>query len=108
MHSIQTLVGMGVTKWLAVSTAGEEAETERTMRGKCSLLMEPISYFRNLQTAASNLLHQAKAYFGADMVKASTIWVKRYWYWASVPSMSASVFCKAVWLNSTMELSPKL
>src|ERR1700736_146105 len=108
MHSVQTLVGMGVTKVPAASTAGDEAEAGQTMHGKCGLLMEPRSYFRNLQTAASNLLHQGKAYFGADMVKASTIWVKRYWYWASVLSMSASVFCKAAWLNSTMELSPKL
>jgi len=99
---------MGVTKVPAASTAGDEAEAGQTMHGKCGLLMEPRSYFRNLQTAASNLLHQGKAYFGADMVKASTIWVKRYRYWASVLSMSASVFCKAAWLNSTMELSHKL
>jgi hypothetical protein len=62
----------------AASTAGEKVEAELMLNVTDGLLMEPISYFRTLQVAASCLLHHGTAHFGADMVKASTIWVKRY------------------------------
>jgi hypothetical protein len=89
------------------STAGEQAERGLQMHRNHVLLSQLRIPFRSVQVTGLYLLHQGD-YFGADMVKASTIWVKRYWYSASVLSMSASVFCKAAWLNSTMELSPKL
>ncbi|MDQ1410850.1 MAG: hypothetical protein QOJ41_2585 [Acidobacteriaceae bacterium] len=47
------------TRRLRTAEDGER-EAKPTMHGKCSLLMEPLSYFRNLQTAASNLLHPGK------------------------------------------------
>lgn len=62
----------------SASTAGENGKAWRTTYIQHGLLTEPISYFRTLQLAASNLLHHEKAYFGADMVKARTISVKRY------------------------------
>src|SRR6202790_1320707 len=89
-------------------TAGEKAERGLLMRANHVFLREPGTHFVASKRRAFNVPHHARDYFGPAMVKASTICVMRYWYAASVPSMSASVFCKAAWLNSTMELSPRL
>src|ERR1700733_2589815 len=99
---------MGVTKIKMGSTTGEQVESKLLMHGNHGSLMEPRIHFRSFPGLAANPSAPRTDYFGDDMVKASTIWVKRYWYSASVLSMSASVFCKVAWLNSTMELSPKL
>jgi hypothetical protein len=56
------------------------------------------------------------SYFGAAIVYARTIWVKRYWYagmqgyWyaVSVFAMSASVFPSSARLNSTIDPRPRL
>jgi hypothetical protein len=64
---------------LAASTANEaKGKVGLTAYRKQGRRLKPISHFRTLRVAASYLLHHGNAYFGAHMVMASTIRVKRY------------------------------
>jgi len=47
-------------------------------------------------------------YLGSPVVYAKTISLKRYWYLAAVSAILASVFWSSAWLNSMIELRPRL